>query len=73
MHAGSPWMTSSPTFTGLLQLRLAVPFLELPVGEQCTPSCCPFGLDAAVLPLLKMTSRSPFGGTMGSEPWSKLH
>ena len=26
-----------------------------------------------MLPLLKMTSRSPFGSTVGSEPWSKLH
>src|SRR5207249_2725050 len=33
----------------------------------------PFGLPAGVLPLLKITSRSPFGRTTGSEPWSKSH
>jgi hypothetical protein len=30
----------------------AVPSVELPVGWQCTPSVCAFGLFGAVLPLL---------------------
>src|SRR5437762_3457011 len=73
LHCGSFWITSSPTFAGDTQLKCAVPFVELPLGLQWTPSCCPFGLPAGVLPLLKMTSTSPFGSTTGSEPWSKLH
>src|SRR4051794_16430492 len=72
-HCGSPVTTSSPTFAGEARFRCAVPAGELPVGWQCTPSCWAFGFVAAVLPLLKMTSRSPFGSTFGSEPWSKLH
>jgi len=31
------------------------------------------GLLAAVLPLLKTTTRLPSGRTMGSDPWSKSH
>src|SRR5919201_7057676 len=72
-HCGSPRITSSPTFAGSAQLRCAVPVTELPVGWQWTPSCWAFGLPAPVLPLLKITWRSPFGSTTGSEPWSKLH
>src|SRR3954469_9247488 len=72
-QAGSPWMMSSPTFDGAAQLRCAVPAVELPPGAQCTPSCWAFGLSGGVLPLLKITSRSPSGSTTGSEPWSKLH
>src|ERR1700682_314154 len=72
-HCGSPRVTSSPTFAGAAQFRCAVPAGELPDGLQCTPSCWLFGLFAAVLPLLKITSTSPFGSTLGSEPWSKLH
>src|SRR5436190_5152761 len=71
-HCGSPMMKSSPTFTGVTQLRCAVPAGDDPVGWQCTPSCCAFGLLGAVLPLLKITSRSPFGSATGDEPWSKL-
>src|SRR5579884_1652493 len=70
-HVGSPNATSSPTFTGAAQFRFAVPAAELPVGLQCTASCWP--LTVGVLPLLKTTSRSPFGSTTGSDPWSKLH
>jgi hypothetical protein len=40
---------------------------------QCTASCCPFGFPAGVLPLLKATSRAPFGSATEYEPWSKLH
>src|SRR3954452_22159174 len=72
-HCGSPAMMSSPTLLGAAQFRCAVPVTELPVGLQCTASCWPFGLPAGVLPLLKMTSRSPFGSTTGSDPWSKSH
>src|SRR5690242_2657906 len=70
-HVGSPTTTSSPTFDGAAQLKCAVPAVELPLGEQCTPSCCALGLPAAVLPLLKITCTSPFGITTGSEPWSR--
>src|SRR3954447_3201887 len=72
-HCGSPAEASSPTFAGAAQFRCAVPAGGLPVGRQWTPSCWAFGFVAEVLPLLKMTSRSPFGSTFGSEPWSKLH
>jgi hypothetical protein len=72
-HCGSPTMMSLPTFAGSAQFRCAVPVAELPVGWQWTPSCWPFGFPAGVLPLLKMTSRSPFGRTTGSEPWLKSH
>src|SRR5919197_1504286 len=73
LHSGSPTITSLPTFAGAAQLRCAVPFAELPLGWQWTPSCCAFGFPAAVFPLLKITSRSPFGSGIESEPWSKLH
>ena len=66
-------MMSSPTFAGAAQFRWAVPADELPVGEQCTPSCCAFGFPAGVLPLLKITSRLPSSSATGFEPWSKLH
>src|SRR3954452_14966865 len=72
-HCGSPVMMSSPTLLGAAQFRFAVPVTQLPVGLQCPAGCWPFGLPADVLPLLKMTSRSPFGSTFGSDPWSKLH
>src|SRR5919202_985606 len=71
-QSGSPTITSLPTNDGSRQFRCAVPAAELPVGWQWTPSSCPFGFPAAVLPLLKTTCRSPFGSTTGSEPWSKL-
>src|ERR671935_1554850 len=73
LQSGSPLMMSSPTFTGGAQFRCAVPLVELPDGEQCTPSCCAFGFPAGVLPLLKITSRSPFGSVTEYDPWSKLH
>src|SRR5436190_15816362 len=72
-HCGSPTMMSSPTLAGSTQLRCAVPAAEFPVGWQWTPSCCPFGFPAGVFPLLKMTSRSPFGSATEYEPWSKSH
>src|SRR5438034_6097384 len=71
-QTGSPTVTSLPTLAGAPQCRWAVPAGELPVGWQCTPSCCELGLLAAVFPLLKMTSRSPLARVTGSEPWSKL-
>jgi hypothetical protein len=64
---------SSPTFAGGPQLSAAVPSVELPVGLQCTASCCAFGLFAGVFPLLKITTRSPFGSATGSDPWLKSH
>src|SRR4051794_41731847 len=70
-QAGSPTTRSSPTFDGAAQLKCAVPAVELPLGEQCTPSCWAFGLPAGVLPLLKITCTSPLGRTTGSEPWSR--
>src|SRR6266498_665785 len=73
LQSGSPTMKSSPTLDGAAQLRFPVPALELPVGWQTTASCCPFGLLAAVLPLLKVTTRLPSGITTGSEPWLKSH
>src|SRR5712691_4284053 len=72
-HRGSPTMMSSPTFTGAPQFKCAVPFVDLPLGLQTTASCWPFGLFAAVLPLLNGTTSFPFGSTTGSEPWLKLH
>src|ERR1700730_1254783 len=71
LQVGSPTVMSSPTLVGLLQPRCAVPAGELPVGRQCTASCCELGSPAGVLPLLKMTARSPLGSVIGSEPWSK--
>src|SRR3984893_18975799 len=73
LQVGSPTVMSSPTLVGLLQPRCAVPAGELPVGRQCTASCCELGSPAGVLPLLKMTARSPLGSVIGSEPWSELH
>src|SRR5439155_9180580 len=73
LQSGSPVMMSSPTFAGDAQFRCAVPAEELPAGLQCTLSCCPFGFPAGVFPLLKITSRSPFGSATEYEPWSKLH
>src|SRR5436309_1317415 len=70
-HCGSPTTTSSPTFAGVTQFRCAVPAEESPLGWQWTPSCCAFGFPPAVLPLLKMTSRSPFGSATEYDPWSK--
>src|SRR5215216_1381512 len=64
---------SSPTFVGAPHFKWAVPFVESPVGWQTTPSCWPLGLPAGVLPLLKITTRSPLGMVMGSEPWLKSH
>src|SRR5437899_2878738 len=71
LHSGSPAITSSPTLAGATHFRCAVPADELPLGLQCTPSCCAFGFPAAVFPLLKITSRSPFGSATEYEPWSK--
>src|SRR5439155_26068026 len=73
LHCGSPVMTSSPTLVGLAQFSLAVPVAELPDGWQRTPSCWPFGFSAGVLPLLKITTRSPLGRAVGSAPWLKSH
>src|SRR5215475_10123855 len=72
LHCGSPTTTSSPTLAGVSQLKCAVPAEDEPVGWQCTPRICPFGLPAGVLPLLKTTCRSPFGNATEYEPWSKL-
>src|SRR5437763_16749895 len=72
LHSGSPTSTSSPTFVGVRQLKCPVPADDDPVGWQWTPSCCAFGFPAAVLPLLKITCRSPFGNATEYEPWSKL-
>src|SRR5256885_8146929 len=68
---GSPTSMSSPTWVGVPQFRCAVPSGELPLGWQWTASCWALGLVKAVLPLLKTTTRSPFGSTFGSDPWSK--
>src|SRR2546430_6936668 len=71
LQVGAPASTSSPRNVGGLQFRWAVPATELPVGWQRTDSC--WLSIVGVLPLLKATTRSPFGSAMGSEPWSKLH
>src|SRR5712664_27183 len=71
-HCGSPTAMSLPTLIGDPQFNFAVPAGELPVGWHTRPSCCPFKV-LATLPLLKITTRSPFGMGMGSEPWSLLH
>src|SRR5947199_10877938 len=72
LQTGSPVATSAPTSVGVgEQFRCAVPAAESPVGWQCTASC--WLSTVGVLPLLKVTARSPFGSTFGSEPWSKLH
>ena len=72
LHCGSPISTSAPTRVGVMQLKCAVPAGDDPLGWQWTPSCWAFGFPAAVLPLLKITSTSPFGSATGDEPWSKL-
>src|SRR5215471_3961571 len=72
LHSGSPTSMSSPTLLGAPQFRCAVAFVELPDGWHTTASCWPFGFPAGVLPLLYVTTRSPFGMTTGSEPWSRL-
>src|SRR5439155_25259297 len=71
LHVGAPRSTSSPTKVGGVQFRWAVPVFESPAGWQWTASC--WLLTVGVFPLLNKTSRSPFGSTIGSEPWSKLH
>src|SRR5437016_4589873 len=71
LHSGSCAMISSPTFVGVPQFRCADPSGELPLGWQWTASCWKSGLVSAVLVLLKTTTRSPFGSTFGSDPWSK--
>src|SRR5215469_11707889 len=68
LQRGSPTTTSSPTLTGLAQLRWAVPSGELPVGWQVTARFWTLGSVGAVLPLWKATVRLPSLCTIGSEP-----
>jgi hypothetical protein len=55
-------------FNGARAVQAGSSIRELPLGLQCTASCWAFGLFAAVLPLLKTTTKSPLGSTTGSEP-----
>src|SRR5712691_6324768 len=71
LQVGAPTSTSGLMRVGGEQFRCAVPVAEFPAGLQWTASC--WLSTSGVLPLLKTTSRSPFGRTIGSEPWSKLH